>query len=781
MLYKTNNPLPGSFRKLSLILSSLILLISTSVLVGWVLDISILKSVSPSWVSMKANTALCFFLSAISIFFINRNNGKDKPFSKLILLAVSSGLIILIGFTSFSEYLLNFNAGIDELFFKDGNLIGTSHPGRMAPSTAICFMLFGFSFLLADNKKISFYFFQFCSLVAGVMAFVALMRYVYNTETIRGVMPFTGMAIHTSICFIFLMLATLYTHPEQGIMRMVSRNTYGGKHFRIVFPLSITLLIVPSIIQFYGVQNQLFEHNFATAILTILQVLSASSLLLISEHILSKSEMKLKQTEINLNSIFENTNTGYILLNTNLTIVSFNSRGDELIKKITGHSLLINTRLIKIIPPELHSVFFTRRSEVLKGESIHLEVPFPETSEGLIWYDLTGKPVKDEFDNIIGISLGINDITKSKKVIHELMESEIKFKSVLQSAKDSVILSDKEGKIIFWNNYSEKLFLYKKDEIIGKPFSTIIPKRYKLDYIQKLSQNLSLGRSRIVDKSMEVKGIRKDGTDFPMDLSLSSWTVGNETLYCGIIRDITERKKTEEEILRVHDQLQELTSHLQTIREEERTMIAREIHDELGQQLACIKMEAEWINRNTTDEGKLKETIGDMIALIADMVKSVRKISSELRPQMIDDLGLFAALEWKTSDFSLRTGIRCNLIIGQKEPTFITGAAIHIFRIFQESLTNSYKYAKASEINILINCEEGNLTMIIIDNGKGFDIEKAKQKKSFGLLGMKERAKILNGNIEIHSVIGEGTTIELRVPIIDKLETIPLLKNEIYA
>lgn len=228
------------------------------------------------------------------------------------------------------------------------------------------------------------------------------------------------------------------------------------------------------------------------------------------------------------------------------------------------------------------------------------------------------------------------------------------------------------------------------------------------------------------------------------------------------------KEKTDQDIMQMNRELRNLSAHLQNIREEERASIAREIHDELGQQLMRIKMDFIWLSSKIKDpDNEVKEKISGSIALVDETVGTIRRINTELRPRIIDDLGLFAALEWQANEFTKRTGISCNLKVDLTEPQFSKSLSIHIFRIYQEALTNVGKHAQAKEVNTELKFINGNMIMSIQDNGNGINEEKMKNERSFGLLGMKERAAMMDGLIGIQSSPGEGTTIELTIPVIN--------------
>ena len=223
--------------------------------------------------------------------------------------------------------------------------------------------------------------------------------------------------------------------------------------------------------------------------------------------------------------------------------------------------------------------------------------------------------------------------------------------------------------------------------------------------------------------------------------------------------------KAEEKLQQSYQHIRQLVNHLQDIREEERTNIAREIHDELGQQLTGLKMYISWLNKKiTSQEAEIQDKFTATLELIEETIKSVRKISMDLRPSMLDDLGLLAALEWQSNEFEKRSGIvtRFNNLTANKEiPAKLrTG----LFRIFQESLTNVARHADAKKIIASLKFDDYNLTLTITDDGKGFTVKNIESKKTLGLFGMKERTMEMGGKYEIKSELGKGTTVSIIVP-----------------
>jgi two-component system sensor histidine kinase UhpB len=234
----------------------------------------------------------------------------------------------------------------------------------------------------------------------------------------------------------------------------------------------------------------------------------------------------------------------------------------------------------------------------------------------------------------------------------------------------------------------------------------------------------------------------------------------------GTVQDITERKEIEQEIRASREQLRQLSSHLQAVREEEKATIAREIHDELGGNLTALKMDISWLARKLPPEMEAAlEKTGSMANLVDTSVHAMRRIVTELRPTVLDDLGLLAAMSWQASEFTKRYGIQCTVAMHGEEIVVGDAYRIALFRIFQESLTNAARYSKAGLVLVDVWREHDNIAMDIVDNGIGLPEDKAMDPTSHGLRGMMERARTLGGTVEIGSAPGEGVAISVRIPL----------------
>jgi signal transduction histidine kinase len=224
-----------------------------------------------------------------------------------------------------------------------------------------------------------------------------------------------------------------------------------------------------------------------------------------------------------------------------------------------------------------------------------------------------------------------------------------------------------------------------------------------------------------------------------------------------------EKLRAERDILQMNLQLRELSAHLQNVREEERIQIARDIHDELGQQLTGLKMEVFALSQRISEEG---EAFGEVVGLIDKLVGSVRKIASNLRPPLLDDFGLGEALIWQSREIAERFGIKVQFVSGLQEDVVLpVGLSTGLFRIYQEALTNVVRHAGARSVEGSVRLADQVILLEIMDDGKGMDVESSEKKKSLGLLGIKERVYVLGGQLELDSAPGKGTRLLVSIPL----------------
>ena len=390
----------------------------------------------------------------------------------------------------------------------------------------------------------------------------------------------------------------------------------------------------------------------------------------------------------------------------------------------------------------------------------------------IIWAELNARMIWGESGDVALYEGSLEDITARKEAERSLRESEARKGAILNSALDAVVTFNHLGQIMEFNPAAEKIFGRRRDEVLGKELpGLMIPQSVWEKHRRGLERHLATGQSAVLGKRFELTALRADGKEFPIELTLTKVALDGPPVFTGFIRDITERKRAEERLRDSREQLRALAAHLQSVREEERSRIAREVHDELGQALTSLKLDLAWLDKrnaesqSTEDIAQIQEKLKELPGQVDAIIATVRQIAAELRPPVLDALGLEAAIEWQTQDFEKRTGINCRFHSSLRHTDLDPDRATAVFRIFQETLTNIVRHAEATQVNVQLREEGDKLILEVQDNGRGMNGRGLSDSGSLGLLGMRERATMLDGEVNIIGRQGKGTTVGVRIPI----------------
>jgi PAS domain S-box-containing protein len=333
----------------------------------------------------------------------------------------------------------------------------------------------------------------------------------------------------------------------------------------------------------------------------------------------------------------------------------------------------------------------------------------------------------------------------------------------------AIFMLDAAGSVMGWNAGAQRLYGHQDHEVVGRTYARFftpedvaagLPGRF-------LSEAASKGRLQ-----EEVHQVKNDGARFRASVVATVLREGGRAgAYSVVARDLTEAKRVENQLRQQGDELRALARHLQSVREEERSRIARELHDELGQVLTALRMDLSILGHRVSrvvtksQQGPLLEKLSATSRLVETTIKSVRRIVSELRPTVLDEFGLMTAIQWLAQDFESRSGIRCIVTKLQRDIDVKSHHATTLFRILQEALTNIGRHSGATKARISFVEENSSMILTIADNGKGFDHTRKPGRESFGLFGMQERARILGGRVDVLGEEGKGTTVTVHIPL----------------
>jgi PAS domain S-box-containing protein len=386
------------------------------------------------------------------------------------------------------------------------------------------------------------------------------------------------------------------------------------------------------------------------------------------------------------------------------------------------------------------------------------------------WIRSRGFPIRDEsgrFYRVVGVS---EDITERKEVEEKLLESESQLAEAQRLARVGSWNWDLRTRAVTWSDELYRLFGVRPGEFDMSRDSTLFIHPDDRDLVMSTYRRAVEMR---VPYSMHYRVVRRDGAERIMH-SLGQVVIGENgdvVRVFGTTQDITELKQAEENLKSTSDQLRALFGRLQSAKEEEGIRIARQVHDELGSALTILRWDLDAIAKMVSDSGKqsqgteVRTKIAAMLTQTDQTIDVVRRISAELRPSVLDVLGLEPALEWQAKEFQDRTGIVVHCDAASTDVQLSQEQSTAAFRIFQEALTNILRHAQATRVRVTMARDDGAFVLTISDDGRGIREEERSAQSSIGLLGMRERAHTLGGDIDIKGVAGEGTTVRVRLPI----------------
>jgi PAS domain S-box-containing protein len=379
----------------------------------------------------------------------------------------------------------------------------------------------------------------------------------------------------------------------------------------------------------------------------------------------------------------------------------------------------------------------------------------------------------------------VRERTRELEVINESLRAEVKER---QNAEEALRLSEERSRryfelgligmaitsptkgILEVNNYICEMLGYERSELLQMSWEDLT---HPDDLGADLARFNRVLAGEIDGYTIDKRFLRKDGRviDSTISVKCVRRADGSVDYFVAFLQDFTARKQAEQRIKVTNEQLRALSESLQRVREEESTRIAREIHDELGSALSGLKWDLEGLDRtipesaDISQSSALREKIGAMQQRIHTTIDAVRRIASELRPSILDDLGLVEAMEWQAERFQARTGIRTHVVSSVETVDLNAQQSTAVFRIFQEALTNVLRHSEATRVDIQVEEEPGWLRITIQDNGRGITDAQKSAAQSLGLLGMQERARLAGGSIEISGEEGKGTVVTMRVPL----------------
>lgn len=351
----------------------------------------------------------------------------------------------------------------------------------------------------------------------------------------------------------------------------------------------------------------------------------------------------------------------------------------------------------------------------------------------------------------------LRDVTERVEGEQEQMRLAARLAGLVDSAMDGIITIDASQRIILYNRAAERIFGWPALQVMGRPVDMLMPKRFRGLHRVRVAE---FGDTGVTSRRMGgavLLGLRASGEEFPIEASISQLDSPEGKLFTVIVRDVAERLAAQEELAAI-------SAEAGAIREQEKSRVARELHDELAQTLTALKMDNRWLSENIEDRPATLAKLSAMQDMLDQAVAATRRIAADLRPLILDDLGLVAAIQWLARSFTERNGVPCELELDETldlaEPH-----ATGLFRIVQEALVNVAKHAQAGIVEIRLVRNARDVVLSVQDDGAGFRLADPRRPQSLGLVGLRERVRQLRGSVSIASEPGQGTRLEVRVPI----------------
>jgi len=511
------------------------------------------------------------------------------------------------------------------------------------------------------------------------------------------------------------------------------------------------------------------ERNAITRFNIVLAFLFIVLMLLISIAFLQYSHNKIEKNKAEedaryLEMLLNNVAEAIISTDADFKVLSWNKVAERIYGFETGIttgmdvSLAVKSQLTDEEKKQVRKAMIENKR--WEGETTHVNAEGKEMTILSLTSALYDN--KNQLTGFVSSNLDITDRKKANQLLiqfNEELTRQVKIKtdeltSIFERVTDAFVALDKNWNFVYVNK--------KAGEIVGRNPVNLIGKHIWAEFPEAVGHPLYNAYNLAMKEQHFVQVEEHYKLNDRWFLNLIYPSADGLSIY---LQDVTDRKKAEELLNQSYKEIKELSAHLVDVREDERIAIARELHDELGQQLTALKMDISWLGKKFNDaDEELKNKIIEINSLIDYSVNTIRRISSELRPSILDDLGIVAAMEWQIQEFQKKSGIDVQFNVTGNAENVKGNVATGLYRILQEALTNTLRHAKAKKISVKLEQNSDKIYLTIEDDGIGFNANEIKLNKTLGLLGMKERILMMEGEFNIRSKESEGTTIHASIP-----------------
>jgi PAS domain S-box-containing protein len=754
------------------------------VLIGWLLDLAMLKRISPPFLPMEANAALAFVLSGVALHQLSAVNTLRW---RRVLAQACAFFVALIGVLTLSESLYGWHLGIDQLLFTQPVADGALDPGRMAPASALHFALIGVALLIMDFRR-TYPLAQLLALIACMASLLVLVGYIYGEASIYSTTTYTRMSLHTSAGFVALCAGVLLARQDRGILVILTSDAAGGEMARRLLPAAFVMPLLLGSVVLAGERARLYETGFLLSVMVMATIASFATLIWWNSGSLYRLDAERRRA-------VEALKKGQAQLNDAQRIAHVGSADWDIpTNAITWSDELY--RILGLEPQEVaasNEAFLERVHhedrdsvrQIIDGARLASE-PFsldyrvlrPDGTPRLLHGE--GTVVCHEDGEPVRVTTTAQDVTERKRIEYALRKSEERTRSIIANANDAFIAIDQGGRITDWNQQADATFGWSGVEAIGQTLADLVlPERDREQHRESLHRFLTTGEGPVLNTRIEILALHRDGHEFPVEVTMSVVGSGRSYMFSAFLRDITERKNAEESLAKHAQDLARINAELEDF--------THSVSHDLKEPLRGIEAFAGFLAEDYGDKldeqgqryvGVLRDSAVRMKDLIDDLLQlsrigrtAVEYVQIPMRA-MIEDIGLDLGFAIQEKNVDLRVDPNLPTIACDK---------VRLREVFKNLISNAVKYNDKPQPVVEISCrqENGLYTFSVKDNGIGIDeqyhekifriFQRLHRREEYegtgvGLTICKKVIEAHGGTIWVESTAGEGTTFLFTIP-----------------
>ena len=709
-----------------------VIVIGLGALAGWRLDVAWLKSFAPGQATMSPAAALGLVFLGIALWL-----SSQRGVSRTVAWAADAcaAAAALLGLVRLSGYLLGFDPGVDHLLFAQQVDAAAGPPSRLAFQTALNLLLVGAAVLLQRRNTVRAQVgVQLLAVAAAVVALVGVTAHAYGTRLLYG-----AMSLNTAVAFLIAAAGVLWCRPDRGFAALVASPTPGGVLTRRLLPAIIVAPLLLGWLRLAGEGTGLYDTAGGTALFAAGVVAVLAALAWWSARSVDRADAKrraaeqlLRATQARLQQVLASSTA--VIYGNRVRGTSFSpSWMSENITAMMGYDVQAAMDpgwWLAHLHPDDQARVLAEVPALFTQDRLTLEYRFRHADGTYRWVRDEARLLRDASGAALEVFGAWVDITEHQRAQEALRASEERFRAVAVTANDAIISADAHGDITYFNPGAQRIFGYTADEVTGKPLTTLMPERFRDAHRAGLARYLATGEARVVGRTVELAGRRKDGTEFPLDLSLASWKAGGAVAFTGILRDVTDRKQAEDTQRRHAAQLEATNAELDAF--------AYAVSHDLRAPLRGIDgfsqalLEDYQAQLDDTGRGYLRRVRAAtqrMGVLIDDLLRLSRVTRAELHREPVDLSVLAGTVVAELKRAAPRRDVEFAIT-----PGITVEGDPRLLRVVLENLLgNAWKYTgknPRARIEFGVDQADGQRACFVRDDGAGFDMTYA--NKLFG-------------------------------------------------